>query len=305
MPYEAMDGWLRRNGGPADIEPSFVGGYPGDVEDHALIGQHLRQAFAFFRVHADRRYSASSLLKLLQEADRIDNARNQGIVATDLPYTLSVNLPYEYDEETEVKSGGTLAMAVIFPGGRTMLAVNGGMRRNKLGASCVGFIDAYFGMDTQLWIHQQNIPGQQFALSRQMLPREVNRTGAVLYARHARTEEPCEAVAEEYPEVIDDLARRHNRSQRRPMPRRPRPAPLYDEDYPEEDCDPYEFMDEPDYDPEESYAPAPAITRAVRAGRSVDVGQFRVTLDRTNEQALMDWVWSEADREATPENING
>src|SRR5690348_15239089 len=83
----------------------------------AVLASELRTAFTFFRRHADRRYSSQSLMRLLQMADMMDD---EALRASDRPEMAVYSLPPSYDEETEVKTGGTLGCAVRLPNGRLM-----------------------------------------------------------------------------------------------------------------------------------------------------------------------------------------
>ena len=190
-----------------------------------------RQAFAFFRRNADRRYSASVLMSLLTHAEAIEADAERGVLpdsseddaAHRYPAVMTLGTPFEYDEETEVKSGGLVGVAVLLPDNRVLFAVLPDQRRKGVGREMTRLLAGrydYFNLNW--WIHQENRDGQQFALAVGLMPYQVNRHGAVLY-RATAVEDP-DVGAVEWMED-DEIERQLRRGSRRPLdlssPRRP------------------------------------------------------------------------------------
>lgn len=142
----------------------------------------LREAFNFFRLNADRRYSARSLMSLQNAADAMDSAMaERRLVAT--PIVVKAYVPFEYDEDTEVKKGGTLAMGVLFPNenGRVMLAVAEPARRQHLGRTVMQALRDH-DYHAKAWVHRENTTAQMFLLSVGFMPVTFNSQGAIQYA---------------------------------------------------------------------------------------------------------------------------
>lgn len=177
------DTWYGRYVSHPEISPVFSAFNADDVDG---LSNELRQAFSFLRRHGNGRYSAGSLMKLLTAADRLDEATAGGfnVLASDVPMVATATVPYEYDEETEVKKGGTLACAIVLPDGRMMMAVNTNARRQKLGLALFHFVTGtgYVHGNPVVWIHQGNRDSAHFALAAGMQPREVNSRGAVAWS---------------------------------------------------------------------------------------------------------------------------
>lgn len=197
---EVNDRWYQRysraSSHDATLRPTFTS-FDASRDDGAQVAGELRRAFAFLRRHGDRRYSASSLMRLLTFADRLDGAAASGEQVSDVdrPKVIVAEVPFSFDEETEVKSGGVLAIAVVLPDGRMMLAVHEGKRRIKLGTAIYGFITNYVYPYPVAWVHQANTQGQMFLLSVELQPWQMNSGGALAFCARPPVPEESDAVA--------------------------------------------------------------------------------------------------------------
>lgn len=208
-----------RAGGGDDIQPTFTGygnGYTAHSE-FADVARAVRQAFAFFRRHGDRRYSAASLMRLLAFADRID----QGHVE-DIPCIVTCEVPFSYDEDTEVKSGGIVGIAILLPDNRMMLAVHSERRRKRVGTALLRFVGDYFTSYPVVWAHRANTTAAGFLASQELMPWAINTAGAVQFCTRQPFPEESEAVQEEPDYVVDEMLSQQRRNTRnRPSVRMP------------------------------------------------------------------------------------
>lgn len=153
----------------------------------------LRRAFAFFRRHDDGRYSANSKMDLLRFADKLDEYWQNDIEydASEFPDIAYAEVPFSYDEETEVKTGGVVGMVIVLPGGRTMLAVHQEKRRARVGQALLITARDAIRYELALWIHRTNLVAQHFAISDSLgfMPFTVNRLGAVQYSMNPPVED--------------------------------------------------------------------------------------------------------------------
>lgn len=147
---------------------------------------HLRRAFEFFRGCSDGRYTSSSLMRL---HDAVDDADNGPIIAT-------AGMPLGYDEETEVKTGGTLGMLVADPEGRTMLAVAPNFRRQGIATALIAAIELAettlgntLTSERYFWVGNRNIVAQRFLLASGRFPTAMSGTGALRFAARQTQEE--------------------------------------------------------------------------------------------------------------------
>lgn len=149
-------------------------------------GTHLRASFQFFRRHAQNRYSASTLMRLANAAGEFDDRTRQGTeqsprTSTLLPVITVAHKPTSYDEDTEVKSGGTVGMMITWPDGKALFAVTGGARRQGIGRRIFIRNSNYSMVQPYFWVGTTNIPAQQFLLSMGLTVTGLNGNGAVRY----------------------------------------------------------------------------------------------------------------------------
>lgn len=214
MSYVAQSSWYANHGGDTVgiATPTFTGYDPNLGHDPALTSAAIRQAFAFFRRHGDRRYSAQSLMRLLAFADRLDAGD-----FTEQARIVTCEVPFSYDEDTEVKSGGVLGVAVSLPDGRVMLAVHQERRRGRVGTALLAFVRDYYNAAPIVWVHRQNMVGAAFLCSQEYMPWVINTEGAVQYCAGQPQAEESDAVAYEDDNRVDQLLANQARRSRREL----------------------------------------------------------------------------------------
>lgn len=233
MSYTADSSYYLVSGGGNDVQPTFTGYGVGAIEhnEYPALAGAIRQAFAFFRRHGDRRYSAASLMRLLAFADRID----QGHV-DDIPCIVTCEVPFSYDEDTEVKSGGIVGIAILLPDNRMMLAVHSERRRKRVGTALLRFVGNYFTSYPVVWAHRANTTAAGFLASQGLMPWAVNTAGAVQYCLRQPFPEESDAVQDEPDYIVDEMLSQQRRNTRnRPsvaMPRALSPLAFVDEHAP-------------------------------------------------------------------------
>lgn len=171
--------------------PTVRFAYPG----YAEYGQWLRSAFGFFRRHGSGRYTDATLMQLVRAADKYEGALRNGAdfdatQDTDLPVLVVADRPYSYDEDTEVKTGGMVAMAVAWPErqGKTLIAVVADDRRKHIGSLLLTQVRSQV-RDASLWVGQQNVVGQKFLLANNLVPVGFSSGMAIRYGTIYETEE--------------------------------------------------------------------------------------------------------------------
>jgi len=134
----------------------------------------LAQLFQFFRTNSDGRYSSSSLMAL----NRLPELYLESPDHREMPDVTTISMPFSYDPDTERKFGGLTGALVTWPS-KSMIAVNRGYRRKKIGSM---LLTANAGrLQAGFWVHRRNVEGQKFLLSAQMYPTALNAQGAVRY----------------------------------------------------------------------------------------------------------------------------
>jgi GNAT superfamily N-acetyltransferase len=154
----------------------------GDGDQYGLA---LRQAFSFFRRHADGRYSNNTIMRILTAADRWDErvANDERTYDNRLPNLAICVIPTTYDENTEVKNGGMVGVLVSWEDDskRAIMAVHKNYRRKSIGTSL--FIRMrYSVLNANWWVGRHNQTGQQFLLSIGLFPTAFNTSGAIRYS---------------------------------------------------------------------------------------------------------------------------
>lgn len=151
----------------------------------------LRTAYDVIRRYGDGRYSSRSLVNISNAADEAAaleqypneyNAVSRNIITARLPHLLRATLPSSYDEETEVKFGGVVSAAVVFPANdnKTLLAVSPGMRKKGIGSAMLVLVNSSIAPPV-CWVHRTNSGGQQFLLRNGYAPSTITTGGAVRY----------------------------------------------------------------------------------------------------------------------------
>jgi hypothetical protein len=161
--------------------------------ENAEYGGNLRMAFSFLRMHADRRYSDSSLMRLSRAADAYEYEQCRDPLR--LPIVIVVEAPSSYDELTEVKHGGVLGVTVAWQGDdpKAVIAVHREVRRRGIATTMVEALGRVV-WNAAFWVGQRNTPGQQFLLSTGRFPVQLNSRGALQFAVEVNTDDGAEDV---------------------------------------------------------------------------------------------------------------
>lgn len=150
-------------------------------------GQAFATAFQFLRSHSDGRYSDRTLMTVARWEQRADQIERGLLTPEAYADVFSAATPVTYDEDTEVKQGGTLATAVCLPSSdgmsvRVVLATTHNARRQGLASTLLDRIHARY-VNPYFYVGNANIAGQQFLLSKGLMPQRMNASGAILFAR--------------------------------------------------------------------------------------------------------------------------
>lgn len=187
--YSDIDGSLATNywlGGEVSAalklaEGETVPGFEQHRPGSSRYGSSLRMAFEFLRAHADGRYTDRTLMRVMRAQDNLLGGFTPP--AASMPtITLAVS-PFEYDEDTECKKGGTLGVAVTWEseGNKSLLAVHRNTRRKGIGRALNVVVNGIL-RNPSYWVGRQNDDGQHFLLGLGMVPTAINGSGAVRYA---------------------------------------------------------------------------------------------------------------------------
>lgn len=140
---------------------------------HPEYPARMRGAFQFLRTHADGRYTATSLINLLNASEGASGDR---------PTLHVLEAPSSYDEETEVKTGGMVGVAVKYTNGKTLLAVRAEHRRLRHGSLLLDAA-ARRGMAPNLWVHRENLGAIRFLAAADYSPQSMNSQGALNFGQ--------------------------------------------------------------------------------------------------------------------------
>lgn len=158
-----------------------------DERDHDVT---IRTAYNFFLTNDDGRYS-SGMRRRITDSE----------IA---PTIVKVHSPENYDEDTEVKSGGPQAYLAVWPGdeGRTLLCVNRNARRLGFGTVAMLAATAVAG-GLLAWIHQNNTGARDFLMGFGMTQQRTNRSGGVAYQVYNSSEDGMEDDPYDIQEPVD------------------------------------------------------------------------------------------------------
>lgn len=134
-------------------------------------GQLITSAYQFFSLHSDGKYTPASLSELA--VGREEFALNN--LTWRYPIIQAYETPWAFDEETEVKTGGKIAMLVEWTGRKAMIAVHRDMRRQQIGTRLLRYSDAPH------WVGRGNSGGQIFLLNNCYVVTAMNSRGAIRY----------------------------------------------------------------------------------------------------------------------------
>lgn len=175
-------------------------------------GFHDVAVQAFDLLRTSRRYSASTLMALRDLADEsanhspsTDRPRPRIIGGDDEAgapagtkeesHVYLINAPYEFDEETETKSGGLIAAMAVIPaeqGYRGLLTVKPGARRHGVGSWLLNQAIGMAGydesgsramMNLSMWLSPSNVTGAAFLAANALIPTSIARGGQVQWQR--------------------------------------------------------------------------------------------------------------------------
>lgn len=154
-------------------EPGALVGHIYSV-GHPEYEAKLRWAFDFLRANGEGRYTDNTLMSLLRAADR---QASEMRVAQE-PLVIILGSPFTYDEETEVKSGGDAALAVVVPtddlGTKTLVATVYGARRKGLGRVLVRFVRQLVDEQSSYWVGARATESILFGLACGLSPASMN-----------------------------------------------------------------------------------------------------------------------------------
>lgn len=147
--------------------------------------QAFLAAFDFLQRNAEGRYSDRTLMTISRWSARSENIY-AGTSDFDgpAPWVFAAAKEVTYDEDTEVKSGGTVALAVLLPaewGAKLVMAVHPDARRQGHGRRLMMHARDYLS-GIHAWVGNSNVVGQQFLLSTGMVPTSMNGRGSLLYS---------------------------------------------------------------------------------------------------------------------------
>lgn len=147
--------------------------------------QAFASAFDFLQRHAQGRYSDRTLMSVSRwsftSAEILEGRGQPSPGSRAAAYSIAKEVTY--DEDTEVKHGGTVAMAVALPaewGAKVVIATAPNCRRQGFGTRILAHITAYTPY-AHAWVGNGNIAGMQFLLNCGMRPLSMNRRQAVLF----------------------------------------------------------------------------------------------------------------------------
>ena len=151
----------------------------------------LKEAVTFLRRNSSRRYSDSTLGSLMRKVDVCEDLLRSGVAprffAADyrMPTLVIVGDEPGYDEETEVKTGGIIGVAIIIPSldespSKVLMAVKESRRREGIGTKLMaGFRQVMPTYNTVTYVSATNTTGLLFAIDAGFLPAELTPNGVM------------------------------------------------------------------------------------------------------------------------------
>lgn len=159
------------------------------IQDHyfdgtGTYGPHISNSFRFFRTNHDGHYSDSTMMRLARAADVFNQRQGYeaAYLADTLPWLFVINVPHEYDDETEVKKGGVAGMMAVWQD-KAVIAVASPYRRLKVGSVMYRRAIGRLGTYPAMWAGRQNLEGHHFLLKQGLYPSAMNSSGAIRYSR--------------------------------------------------------------------------------------------------------------------------
>ena len=153
--------------------------------DNARYTQYIGQAFGFFRRHSEGRYSDATLMRLARAVDLANYGGESDKSA--LPYLVVAQVPTSYDELTEVKTGGIVGMAALWPNmeNRLILCTARRARRAGYAKALLRIVQWNWGGSIHTWVGQGNLAGQSFLAGQGLYPTVIAPSGAIRYGTSA------------------------------------------------------------------------------------------------------------------------
>lgn len=160
---------------------------------HLMAGQPgspqaFQSAFDFLQRNAEGRYSDRSLMSVgrwsFRSTELLSQEDRPEVFPSPRPFVFSINREVSYDEETEVKLGGTAAVAVTLPaewGSKLVMAVHPDMRRTGQGRRLLNYAADYIS-GLHAWVGNSNVVGQQFLLALGLIPVSMNSRRSMLFS---------------------------------------------------------------------------------------------------------------------------
>lgn len=152
----------------------------------------LKEAVTFLRRNSSRRYSDSQLGSLMRKVDVCEervasnNGRHSYFEADyRMPTLVIMEDEPGYDEETEVKTGGIIGVALIIPSldespSKVLMAVKEARRREGIGTKLmVGFRQVMPTYNTVTYVSGSNTIGLLFAIDAGFVPAELTPNGVM------------------------------------------------------------------------------------------------------------------------------
>lgn len=169
---------LERRVGRLDLPAVEVGFFTPGWGMNDTYHQRARTLFDFFRRAGDGRYSSRTLMDFMRASEAEDTRPNREVS----PSFYTIATPFEYDERTEVKSGGLLAACASFVYANTnklLIAVAPGARRSGFGSLLSQWYRDNVNASPVTFVHANNTSGLQFALATDWEPFSVSGNGTV------------------------------------------------------------------------------------------------------------------------------
>lgn len=148
-----------------------------DEQDPAY-GAVMSRAFEFLRTHARSNYSNTSFMQVLDGPNRPEG--------TPKPLLFTAEVPFNYDPDTEVKTGGLLGVLVQLNDGqsRALCSVAEPHRRQGV-ASALLYLHREAAGAPAFWVGRQNVTAQTFLLRNGYFVEQMNSRGALRFTQTA------------------------------------------------------------------------------------------------------------------------
>lgn len=176
-PYrgEDVNRYLKELAPAFDLHAAILG--PGDAQR----GPALTRGFDFFVANAGRRYTDRTLMSVRRAASSLNAGSFEEDEFSFGPWVLTVEAPLSYDPDTEVKTGGLVAMLLGLPGEERLkgvFSVASSLQGQGLGRTILTVARNWLPSMT-FYVHRSNIPGLVLGLKLGYTPASVSSSGTV------------------------------------------------------------------------------------------------------------------------------